>query len=44
MSISIVSQKISKKEAAKIVYEKLSIALAEYRIGIKEKKFIPIRH
>jgi hypothetical protein len=39
MSIGIVSQKISKKEAGKIVYEKLAIALAEYRIGIKEKKF-----
>ena len=30
--------KLSKKEARKIVYEKLAAALAEYRSGVKEKK------
>ena len=33
------SPKLSKKEARKIVYEKLSGALAEYRASVKEKKF-----
>jgi hypothetical protein len=33
------SSKLSKKEARKIAYEKLSTALAEYRSGIKEKRF-----
>jgi len=33
------SLKLSKKEARKIVYEKLSGALAEYRANVKEKKF-----
>ena len=31
--------KLSKKEARKIVYEKLATALAEYRSNVKEKKF-----
>ena len=30
--------KLSKKEARKLVYEKLSTALAEYRSSVKEKK------
>jgi len=29
--------KLSKKEARKLVYEKLATALAEYRSGVKEK-------
>jgi hypothetical protein len=33
------SRKLSKKEARKIAYEKLSSALAEYKTGIKEKRF-----
>ena len=33
------SSKLSKKEARKIAYEKLSTALAEYKNGVKEKKF-----
>lgn len=33
------SRKISKKEARKIVYERFAVALAEYRAGVKEKKF-----
>jgi len=33
-----VPSKLSKKEARKIVYEKLSSALAEYKTGVKEKK------
>ena len=33
------SPKLSKIEARKIVYEKLSGALAEYRANVKEKKF-----
>ena len=33
------SPKLSKKEARKIVYEKLSSALAEYKASVKEKKF-----
>ncbi len=33
------SPKVSKKEARKIVYEKLSSALAEYKASVKEKKF-----
>jgi len=33
------SPKLSKKEARRIVYEKLSGALAEYRANVKEKKF-----
>jgi hypothetical protein len=30
--------KLSKKEARKLVYEKLATALAEYRSSVKEKK------
>jgi hypothetical protein len=33
------SKKLSKKEARKIVYEKFAVALADYRAGVKEKKF-----
>ena len=33
------SKKLSKKEARKIVYEKFAVALAEYKVGVKEKKF-----
>jgi hypothetical protein len=33
------SRKLSKKEARKIAYEKLSAAFAEYRSGVKEKRF-----
>ena len=33
------SPKVSKKEARKIVYEKFSNALAEYRRSVKGKKF-----
>jgi hypothetical protein len=33
------SPKLSKKEARKIVYEKLSNALAEYKASVKEKTF-----
>ena len=33
------SPKLSKKEARKIVYEKFSHALAEYKANLKEKKF-----
>jgi|GraSoiStandDraft_1057264.scaffolds.fasta_scaffold1035877_1 hypothetical protein len=33
------SPKLSKKEARKIVYQKLSNALAEYKASVKEKKF-----
>jgi predicted AAA+ superfamily ATPase len=33
------SPKLSKKEARKIVYEKFSNALAEYKANLKEKKF-----
>ena len=33
------SSKLSKKEARRIVYEKLSHALAEYKASVKEKKF-----
>ena len=32
------SSKLSKKEARKIVYEKLVTALAEYKSSVKEKK------
>ena len=32
-------KKISKKEARKIVSEKIAMALAEYRSSVKEKKF-----
>lgn len=31
--------KVSKKEVRKLVFEKLSGALAEFKTGIKEKKF-----
>ncbi len=31
--------KLSKKDARKIAYEKLSAALAEYKTGVKEKRF-----
>ncbi|HET9825589.1 MAG TPA: hypothetical protein VFP87_09645 [Chitinophagaceae bacterium] len=33
------SKKLSKKEARKIVYDKFATALAEYRTGLKEKRF-----
>jgi hypothetical protein len=33
------STKLSKKDARKIVYERFSNALAEYRANVKEKKF-----
>ena len=33
-----IPSKLSKKEARKIVYEKLANALAEYKAGVKEKK------
>jgi len=33
------SPKLSKKEARKIVYEKFSNALAEFKTSVKEKKF-----
>ena len=33
------SKKLSKKEARKIVSEKIANALAEYRSNVKEKKF-----
>ena len=33
------SKKVSKKQARKLVYEKFASALAEYRTGVKEKKF-----
>jgi len=33
------SKKLSKKEARKMVYEKFAVALADYRAGVKEKKF-----
>jgi hypothetical protein len=33
------SAKLSKKEARKLVYEKLSNALAEYKASVKKKKF-----
>jgi predicted ArsR family transcriptional regulator len=33
------AKKLSKKQARKIAYEKISHALAEYRNSIKEKKF-----
>lgn len=32
-------KKISKKEARQIVYDKLVVALAEFKSGIKDKKF-----
>ena len=33
------SKRLSKKQARRIVYDKLATALAEYRAGVKEKKF-----
>jgi len=33
------SKKLSKKEARRIVYDKFATALAEYKTGVKEKKF-----
>jgi hypothetical protein len=41
MSISLtpVPQKLSRKQARKLIYEKLSGALAEYKNNFKEKKF-----
>jgi len=33
------SKKLSKKEARKIAYQKLSAAFAEYKTGMKEKRF-----
>lgn len=35
-----VSQKMSKKEVRKLVYAKISGALAEYKEGMKEKRFV----
>lgn len=32
-------KRLSKKEARQIVYEKLAAALAEFKTGIKDKKF-----
>lgn len=37
---SAIPQKISKKETRKLVYEKLAVALAEFKPGLKEKKFM----
>jgi hypothetical protein len=37
---SAIPQKISKKETRKLVYEKLAVALAEFKPGLKEKKFV----
>jgi hypothetical protein len=37
---SISTKKISKKEARKLVYEKLAVALAEFKETVKEKKFV----
>ncbi|MEQ1676447.1 MAG: hypothetical protein ABL876_07095 [Chitinophagaceae bacterium] len=39
-TLSTLPQKISKKEARKLVYEKLAVALAEYKDSLKEKRFI----
>ena len=33
------SKRLSKKQARRIVYDKFATALAEYRAGVKEKKF-----
>jgi hypothetical protein len=33
------SKKISKKESRQLVYNKLVVALAEFKTGIKDKKF-----
>lgn len=33
------TKKISKKEARQQVYDKLALALAEFKTGIKDKKF-----
>jgi hypothetical protein len=33
------STKLSKKQARRIIYDKFATALAEYRAGVKEKKF-----
>jgi hypothetical protein len=38
-TLSPVPKKLSKKQVRKMIYEKLSGALAEYRAGVKEKKF-----
>jgi len=35
-----VAAKVSKKEARKVVYEKLAAALAEYKNSLKEKRFV----
>jgi hypothetical protein len=40
MNNTITVQTISKKETRKIIYEKLSAALTEYKASIKEKKFV----
>lgn len=34
-----ISKKVSKKEARKLVYDRLAIALADLKTGIKDKKF-----
>jgi len=39
MSNTLVTQKFSRKELRKVVYEKLAGALAEYKPELKEKKF-----
>jgi hypothetical protein len=33
------SKKLSKKEARQLVYDRLVVALAEFKTGIKDKKF-----
>jgi len=38
-TLSAVPQKLTKKEARQMVYEKLAGALAEYKSNFKEKKF-----
>ena len=38
-SLSPVPQKLSKKEARKLIYEKLAGALADFKPSFKEKKF-----
>lgn len=39
-TLSTLPQKLSKKEARKLVYEKLAGALAEYKDSLKEKRFV----
>lgn len=33
------TKKVTKKEARKLVYDRLAVALAEFKTGIKDKKF-----